>query len=77
MKQNILDNSKLALLEVWKNCNNNNRIIKKKKKKKEKHIKGKIMQGLRYHLQPINERLNRKCYKNLNADEMLRELPQD
>ena len=32
MKQNILDNSKLALVEVWKNCKNNNRIIKKKRK---------------------------------------------
>ena len=32
MKQNILDNSKLALVEVWKNCKNNNRIIKKKGK---------------------------------------------
>ena len=47
MKQNILDNSKLALVEVWKNCKNNNRVIKKKK---EKHIKGKIMQCLRYDL---------------------------
>ena len=32
MKQNILDNSKLDLLEVWKDYKNNNRIIKKQYK---------------------------------------------
>lgn len=32
MKQNILDNSKLDLLEVWKDYENNNRIIKKQYK---------------------------------------------
>ena len=49
MKKNILDNSKLALFEVWKTCKNNSRIIYQKKEN-EKHIKGKIMQGLRYDL---------------------------
>ena len=37
MKQNILDNSKLALFEVWKTCKNNSRIIYRKKRKRKTH----------------------------------------
>ena len=36
MKQNTLDNSKLALFDVWKTCKNNSRNIYQKKKKKKK-----------------------------------------